>query len=196
VKKEKAVVHSLSKNRSDALPSRSPAGAIAGLAGALAMNLANHRGSPAGHGAQTQKPAGPPHSSDAALDPLEKAVAETVSEDPALLWKVGTAGHYATGAACGLAYSLIQAASRSTLGRSTLARSTLARGAGYGFSVWLLLDQTALPMLGLSKKPSEYPARIHVRTLALHLLFGAVTSGIYEALCGRRRALPESALPK
>src|SRR5688500_14693054 len=69
----------VSSSGSPAESSASPArriskGILAGLAGALAMNLANHRGSAAGHGAQTYKPAGPPGTKDAALDPVEKAL--------------------------------------------------------------------------------------------------------------------------
>src|SRR5688572_19311347 len=102
------VVRMTAKKRTKPLlfKSRVISGTVAGLAGALAMNVANHRGSPSGHGAQTQKPAGPPGSRDAMLDPVEKAV--PLKHDPILLWKTGTAAHYAMGGACGAIYGMVK----------------------------------------------------------------------------------------
>jgi len=159
-----------SQPRADSPAARLVKGMLAGVAGALAMNVANHRGSPSGHGAQTQKPSGPPGTRDAALDPVEKAL-PMFQHDPVSLWRAGTAGHYAIGAACGAAYGILKRKPDAAVA---------ATGSAFGIAVWILLDQVALPLLGLSRSPERYPARLHARTLALHLLFGAVTAAAYK----------------
>ena len=47
-------------------------------------------------------------------------------------------------------------------------------GVALGILLWLSMDEAALPALGLSGKPGEYPRESHVRGLAGHLLYGVV----------------------
>ena len=53
---------------------------------------------------------------------------------------------------------------------------TLPPGAGValGILLWMSIDEGALPALGLSGKPGEYPRQSHVRGLAAHVLYGVV----------------------
>jgi len=47
-------------------------------------------------------------------------------------------------------------------------------GAALGVLLWLSMDEGALPALGLTGKPTEYPRESHFRGLASHLLYGVV----------------------
>lgn len=53
----------------------------------------------------------------------------------------------------------------------------VARGAGlpFGAAFWLVADETALPLLGLSKGPTAYPVSTHVYALASHFVYGLTT---------------------
>jgi hypothetical protein len=46
-------------------------------------------------------------------------------------------------------------------------------GVAYGFLLWLLGDELMVPLLGLAKKPTEYPPETHVAPFLGHLAFGA-----------------------
>lgn len=47
-------------------------------------------------------------------------------------------------------------------------------GVGLGILLWMSMDEGALPALGLSAKPREYPPETHARGLAAHVLYGVV----------------------
>jgi uncharacterized membrane protein YagU involved in acid resistance len=49
---------------------------------------------------------------------------------------------------------------------------TTGRGVAYGAAVWLFGDEIAVPALGLSKGPTEYPAKLHADVFFKHLVFG------------------------
>ena len=53
----------------------------------------------------------------------------------------------------------------------------VATGAGlpFGAAFWLVADETALPLLGLSKGPTAYPVSTHVYALASHFVYGLTT---------------------
>ena len=54
---------------------------------------------------------------------------------------------------------------------------TAGTGGGYGAAVWLIGDEAVVPLLGLSKPPSQYPASTHVYALASHLVYGLTLEG-------------------
>lgn len=89
----------------------------------------------------------------------------------------GPAVHYATGAGSAAIY-----------GAAAELFPKITRGAGlpFGVAVWLIVDEGAVPALGLSKSPLEYPASTHVFALASHLVFGLSTEMVRRAA---RRAL-------
>jgi hypothetical protein len=149
------------------------AGGIAGVIGAALMNVAD-RGSYSGHGAQTRKDRETANEQHPARDPAENAVMMTANIAPAepTLWHAATAAHYAFGTVCGTAYGLVTRAPT----------AYAARGLGYGLLIWALVDELALPLLNISKKPREYRPAVHMRSAALHGIYGLVLGFSYRAL--------------
>ena len=49
---------------------------------------------------------------------------------------------------------------------------TTGAGLPFGAAFWLVADETALPLLGLSKGPTAYPASTHVYALVSHFVYG------------------------
>jgi len=78
---------------------------------------------------------------------------------------VGNVVHYGFGTFWGAA-----------LGALTARWKPLPPGAGValGILLWMSMDEAALPALGLSARPREYPRETHVRGLAAHVLYGVV----------------------
>ncbi|CAN5315241.1 hypothetical protein BH20ACI1_BH20ACI1_04290 [soil metagenome] len=78
----------------------------------------------------------------------------------------GPAMHYAMGATSGAIYGIA----------SELAPITTS-GAGlpFGAAVWVIADDLAVPALGLSKSPTEYPLSTHAYALSSHLVYGLAT---------------------
>jgi uncharacterized membrane protein YagU involved in acid resistance len=78
----------------------------------------------------------------------------------------GEIAHYAMGAVSGAAYGVM---------------AEMAPGLSWGFgsvfgaALWLIADETAVPLLKLSKGPGEYPVSSHAYALASHLLYGVST---------------------
>ncbi len=62
------------------------------------------------------------------------------------------------------------------------------KGAGipFGAAFWLVVDETTVPLLGLSKGPTEYPVSTHAYALTSHLVYGLTAELVRRAL---RRAL-------
>ena len=85
----------------------------------------------------------------------------------------GNAVHYATGGTSGAVY-----------GAAVELVPRLAAGAGlpFGTAVWLVIDEGAVPLLGLSKGPTEYPVSTHVYALASHFVYGLTTETVRRAL--------------
>ncbi len=75
----------------------------------------------------------------------------------------GTALHYAYGISMGAFYGV--AAELAPV-------VTIGAGLPYGAMIWVTADEGVVPMLGLSKSPSEYPLPIHAYALASHLIYG------------------------
>jgi hypothetical protein len=60
-------------------------------------------------------------------------------------------------------------------------------GVALGILLWLSVDEGALPALGLTGKPREYPRETHVRGLAGHIVYGVVLDGTLALLRGALR---------
>jgi putative membrane protein len=75
----------------------------------------------------------------------------------------GAAVHYAFGTATGGLYGAVA---------EFAPEVTVGAGLPFGAAFWLVADETAVPMLGLSKAPTEYPVSTHVYALASHLVYG------------------------
>ena len=115
-------------------------------------------------------------------DPTEK-IAEAITEsvldrrlkesekEPA-----GAVVHYAFGAATGGIYgALAEIAPVVTAGV----------GLPFGMVFWLVADEIAVPALGLSKKPTEYPLSTHAYSLCSHLVYALTAEAVRRTL--RRR---------
>lgn len=95
------------------------------------------------------------------------------SEKPA----AGEAAHYAMGAASGAIYGVMSEFAPTV---------TVGAGIPFGGAVWLIADNITVPVLGLSKAPTEYPLSTHAYALTSHMIFGLTTEIVRGAV---RRAL-------
>lgn len=78
----------------------------------------------------------------------------------------GPVVHYAFGSTVGAVYGAV----------AELAPGAAAAwGLPFGTTVWLGADEIAVPVLGLSKAPAEYPLSTHASALAAHLVYGLTT---------------------
>lgn len=75
----------------------------------------------------------------------------------------GAAVHYAFGTATGGLYGAVA---------EFAPEVTVGAGLPFGAAFWLVADETAVPLLGLSKAPTEYPVSTHVYAFASHLVYG------------------------
>lgn len=75
----------------------------------------------------------------------------------------GAAVHYAFGTATGGLYGAAA---------EIAPEVTTGVGLPFGVAFWLVADEGAVPLLGLSKGPSEYPVSTHAYALASHLVYG------------------------
>jgi hypothetical protein len=160
------------------------AGVIGGMAGAWAMNrfqallkaAAAHcpsheqSASEAGSGQAEQRHQA--QSSGGGGEPATVKLAETVSREvfhhPLSRQEKRVAGpavHYGYGAAVGGVYGALG---------EVLPVVTMGAGLPYAAALWLLGDEVAVPLLGLSKVPSQYPLSTHASALASHLVYGLV----------------------
>jgi uncharacterized membrane protein YagU involved in acid resistance len=89
----------------------------------------------------------------------------------------GPVVHYAVGTTAGAVYGV---AAEYETDVTTLA------GIPFGAAFWMVVDEGALPLLGLAKGPSAYPTSTHVYALASHLVFGLTAEVVRSAV---RRAL-------
>jgi putative membrane protein len=169
-------------------------GVVAGLAGGLiaswTMNqfqaawtkLAGNSEKP--HGAQSMQPtqgstgnqAQDMNEQDDATVEVAKLVSEHVfhhelqehEKKPA-----GAAVHYAFGTATGGLYGALAEISPAV---------TTGAGLPFGAVFWLVADEVTVPLLGLSKGPTDYPLSTHVFAFAAHLVYGMTTEFSRRAL--------------
>jgi uncharacterized membrane protein YagU involved in acid resistance len=85
--------------------------------------------------------------------------------------------HYAVGMTAGAVYGV---AAEYEPNVTTLA------GIPFGATFWMVVDEGALPVLGLAKGPAAYPISNHVYALASHLVFGLTAEVVRRTV---RRAL-------
>jgi putative membrane protein len=89
----------------------------------------------------------------------------------------GTFLHYAFGVTTGAWYGAVA---------ESVPAITVGAGMPFGAFIWLTADEGAVPALGLSKPPTEYPLSIHAYALSSHLVYGLTTEVVRRAV---RRAL-------
>lgn len=157
------------------------AGLVGGLVASWTMNQFQAAWSKATegfekpHGAQAMQPSegGSPGSSgsngedqDDATVKAARAISEGVfghelkesEKKPA-----GAAVHYAFGSATGGLYGAAA---------EFVPEVTMGLGLPFGAAFWAVADEGMVPLLGLSKGPTEYPVSTHAYALASHLVYG------------------------
>jgi putative membrane protein len=144
-------------------------GAIAGLAGAFAMNQFQSLWSTASKALSDDKGDRQPSEDEDATQKTAQAISEhvfghhlTKPEEK----KAGPAVHYGLGTLIGAVYGV---------SAETLPMSRAGRGTLYGGAVWLFADEIAVPAFGLSGAPTKAPLSSHLNALASHLVFGFST---------------------
>jgi len=85
----------------------------------------------------------------------------------------GAVVHYAFGTVTGGLYGALAEVSPQV---------TIGAGIPFGAAFWLIADEVTVPLLGLSKGPTEYPASTHAYALASHLVYGVTTELSRRAL--------------
>ena len=159
-------------------------GMVAGLAGGLVASWTMNQfqaawtriaeGTEKSHGAQSMQPSEGSHG-DQAQDTQDQDDA-TVKTAKAISKEVfghelqesekesaGAAVHYAFGTLSGGLYGALA---------EVTPQVTTAAGLPFGAGFWLLADEISVPLLGLSKGPTEYPVSTHAYSLASHLVYG------------------------
>ena len=85
--------------------------------------------------------------------------------------------HYAVGTTAGAVYGLAAEYAPDV---------TTVAGIPFGAAFWMVVDEGALPLLGLAKGPTAYPISTHAYALASHLVFGLTAEVVRSTV---RRAL-------
>jgi hypothetical protein len=163
------------------------AGAGAGLLGAWVMMRFQHLigGNPDdGRGHDERRAHASPNDTDATYpdEPASIQVASRTAEaitgsplDERGKTIGGSMVHYGFSAAVGALYG---AAAEAYPGTAAMA------GLPFGAALWIAADEIGVPLAGLARKPTEYPAYRHVTALASHLVFGLTVEGVRCALRG------------
>lgn len=81
--------------------------------------------------------------------------------------------HYAFGSLNGAAYGAMA---------EVMPETAIGAGLPFGALLWLGADEIALPVIGLTKSPLEYPISTHVNALATHLIYGLTTDMVRRAV--------------
>lgn len=85
----------------------------------------------------------------------------------------GAMVHYAFGALTGGLYGALA---------EVTPQITVGAGIPFGAVFWVTADEVAVPLLGLSKGPAEYPVSTHAYALASHLVYGVTAELSRRAL--------------
>ena len=166
------------------------AGAIAGVAGALAMNQFQRVAARAGHGREADDATiglprtgrGPQpaqaigNASDDATARVANAALSVVGYEltnPRAKQRAGEFVHLAFGALNGAVYGLAA---------ELEPRVTAAAGVPFGASVWAVADEGAVPALGLSRGPREASPGLLAYGLLSHCVFGITTELVRKSL--------------
>ena len=89
----------------------------------------------------------------------------------------GPAVHYSLGTGVGGLYGAVA---------EVAPEVTSAAGLPFGAAFWLVVDEGAVPVLGLAKGPTAYPLSTHVYALTSHFVYGLTTELVRRSV---RKAL-------
>ena len=85
----------------------------------------------------------------------------------------GPAVHYILGAGVGGLYGAAA---------EIAPKVTAGKGLPFGAVFWLVVDESAVPLLGLSKGPTAYPLSTHVYALSSHFVYGLTAEVVRRAV--------------
>jgi putative membrane protein len=85
----------------------------------------------------------------------------------------GSAVHYSLGTGVGGLYGAVA---------ELAPEITAGAGLPFGAAFWLVVDEGAVPSLGLSKGPSEYPVSTHAYALTSHFVYGLTAELVRRAV--------------
>ena len=159
------------------------AGTIGGLLASWVMNefqyawtkVANNLSQSSQNGSNT-----PEQSKNSEQEPATIKAAEMISEKVLghqlakedKEW-AGEFVHYAIGAASGAVYGAAA---------ELVPDVTAGAGIPFGTAFWLVVDEGAVPLLGLSKPPFDYPLSTHIYAMTSHFVFGVTTEIVRRAV--------------
>ena len=87
----------------------------------------------------------------------------------------GTAVHYVLGTGVGGLYGAAAEIAPNV---------TAAAGLPFGAAFWLVVDEGAVPLLGLSEGPMAYPLSTHAYALSSHFVYGVTAEVVRRAVRG------------
>lgn len=87
----------------------------------------------------------------------------------------GTAVHYVLGTGVGGLYGAAAEIAPNV---------TAAAGLPFGAAFWLVVDEGAVPLLGLSEGPMAYPLSTHAYALSSHFVYGLTAEAVRRAVRG------------
>lgn len=87
--------------------------------------------------------------------------------------RIGNAIHWSLGVGTGAMYGLL---------RNRIPTMGLGSGVLFGLGVFALLDEGALPLMGVTPGPGEFPWQTHARGFAGHLVLGTVIELPFDLL--------------
>ena len=165
------------------------AGTVAGLAGSAAMVAFNHLLAATGFGNDDRGG----HHQHRRDDAKPNDTDGTISDEPGSIKLARAVGERITGSALterqkriggSLVHHAFGAATGAVYGALAAKVPAVSAGAGlpYGFLVWLIADEAALPLFGLAQPPPNYRAERHAAALASHLAFGLTVESVRSHL--------------
>lgn len=180
------------------LPRKLGYGLLGGAAGLLAMELVKRataplvqRGVPRPTDAELAARAatsvagrhhGPEESATDALGRIAYQRVTGRAPSPAIQRKLSWAVHIGYGLVVASLYGAVRG------GRDRGVARAMLGGALFGAGLWLLGDELAVPLLGMSDRPETYPMKSHLQSLAQHLGFGVATAATTGVLLDGRRS--------
>ena len=158
------------------------AGAIGGVAGSWAMSEAQRAWTHAVDGTAPVSAAG----KHDARDWQKRTEGQNSNEIAAQLLATRFVGHRLEGGELAVAAALVHhtfgAAMGALYGAYLTRHRRLDTGVGFGLTVWLLADEIAMPLLGLSGSTLRRPFEKHLQSIAAHIVFGMTTEKVHLAL--------------
>lgn len=100
------------------------------------------------------------------------AAAERLGVPGAQQEAAGTAIHWALGVGAGALFGVLR----------NRARLPLGSGVAYGVAFWIVMDEAATALLGLTPPPQRFPWQTHARGVAGHVVLGGTLDAAFAVV--------------